>query len=122
MPKWLAAFVLERADGRCDRCARPLAELGYSRQHRRSHGMGGRAGAELHTAANVVVLCGSATTPGGCHNRAENAARAQCEREGFVIKGEAQRPEDVPILLHGAVWVLPSADGWVPAQAPPDAA
>jgi 5-methylcytosine-specific restriction protein A len=79
--------------------------------------MGGRAGAELHTAANVVVLCGSATTPGGCHNLAENAERARCEREGFVTTGEAQRPEDVPILLHGAAWVLPSADGWVPAQA-----
>jgi 5-methylcytosine-specific restriction enzyme A len=117
MPKWLADYVLERAEGLCDRCARPLDELGFSRQHRRAHGMGGRVGAELHTAANVVVMCGSATTPGGCHNLAENKERAQCEREGFVIRGEVQRPEDVPILRHGIDWVIPTADGWLPAEA-----
>lgn len=115
MPAWLAAFVLERAEWMCDRCARPLSELGFSRQHRRAHGMGGRAGGELHTPANVVVLCGSATTPGGCHNRAENAERAACEREGFVIRGEVISPEVHPILRHGRDLVVPSLDGWIAA-------
>jgi 5-methylcytosine-specific restriction protein A len=112
MPKWLQVFALERAEHRCDRCGRPVTELGFSRQHRRAHGMGGRVGAELHTAANVVILCGSATTPGGCHNLAENAERALCEREGWVIRGEAIDPAAHPVLRHGVDLVIPTETGW----------
>lgn len=116
MPTWLADFVLERAGYRCDRCARHIDEIGFSRQHRRAHGMGGRAGAQLHTPGNVVVLCGSATTPGGCHNLAENVARAQCEQEGWVIRGELIVPEQHPALRHGVRWEIPTATGWLPAE------
>lgn len=117
MPAWLAEYVLVRAGWRCDRCGRPVGEIGYSRQHRRARGMGGRAGGELHTPGNVVVLCGSATN-GGCHDLAENRARALCEREGWVIRGEVIDPATHPALRHGRRLEVPTGEGWVPVTGP----
>jgi 5-methylcytosine-specific restriction protein A len=117
MPKWLADYVLERADWCCDWCGQSIVGQPFSRQHRRAHGSGGRAGGELHTAANVIVLCGSATSP-GCHNRAENQGRALAYRLGFAIRGEARAPEEVPIFRHEREWVIPTAYGWRPAEPP----
>jgi hypothetical protein len=121
MPKALADMTLERADWCCDWCGAPILGRPFSRQHRRAHGMGGRQGAELHTPANVILLCGSATSP-GCHNRAENQERAEADRLGFVILGEARRPEDVPIFRHMTHWVIPGDGEWIPAEAPQEAA
>ncbi len=113
MPLGLGNMTLARADWLCDRCGRNLVELGFSRQHRRAHGMGGRVGAELHTPANVVILCGSATT--GCHGLVETHERAQAELDGWVIKGEARRPEDVPVLHWRHGLVVPGDGVWIPA-------
>jgi hypothetical protein len=114
MPKWLADYVLERADWCCDWCGHSIVGQPFSRQHRRAHGRGGRAGGELHTAANVIALCGTATT--GCHGRAENQERALAYRLGFAIRGEARAPEEVPIFRHEQEWVLPTEAGWVSAD------
>jgi hypothetical protein len=119
MPVALAAMVLVRAEWCCDWCARSIDGQPFSRQHRRAHGMGGRQGAELHTPANVIVLCGSATSPGGCHDRAENTKDRQMAYDlGFAIRGEARRPEDVPILRHGLHLVIPGDGVWHPASDP----
>ena len=118
MPKWLADYVLERSGWACDWCGHSIVGQPFSRQHRRARGSGGRAGGEMHTAANVIVLCGSATT--GCHDRAENQDRAAAYRLGFAIRGEAQAPEEIPLFRHGLEWVIPTETGWAPA--PPLAA
>lgn len=115
MPAELAQFVLERAEWRCDRCGISIVGRQFSRQHRRARSAGGRRDGYLHTAANLVVLCGSATSP-GCHNLVENRERAQAYAEGFAIRGEAQDPAEVPILRHGVEWVIPGEDGWLPAE------
>lgn len=115
VPADLAQYVLERAEYRCDRCGISIVGRQFSRQHRRARGAGGRRDGYLHTAANLVVMCGSATSP-GCHSLAENHERAQAYAEGFAIKGEAQDPAEVPILRHGVEWVIPTADGWAPAD------
>lgn len=121
MPEALAKMVLVRADWCCDWCAAPIIGRPFSRQHRRAHGMGGRQGGELHTPANVIVLCGSATSP-GCHNRAENDQRAEAYRYNFAIRGEARKPEETPIYRHLSHWVIPGDAVWIPSDPPGDMA
>lgn len=53
---------------RCVRCDLSLGHGQFSLQHRLPRGMGGSVGA--NTAANLILLCGSATT--GCHGWAES--------------------------------------------------
>lgn len=116
IPVKLRALVVERAGYSCDRCGRYLVGQLYSLQHRRAKGAGGRGGGYLDTAANLVVLCGHATSPGGCHLWAEEfSGRTTASSCGFVIRGELDAPEDVPILRHGRDWVIPSKLGWIPA-------
>ena len=115
VPAKLRAMVIERAEFCCDRCSRPLIGQMYSLQHRRARGAGGRSGA--HTPANLVALCGSATSP-GCHSRVENERRQEAYEQGFAIRGEARRPEDVPIFRHLRSWVIPGDGVWIPAEEP----
>jgi len=110
IPPALAAYILERAEGCCDWCGRYCLNGWYSRQHRQPRGMGGRAGA--HTAANLVLLCGSATSP-GCHLRAESRID-EARGAGFRLRPD-EDPDTTPILRHGLVLVLPTAEGWVVA-------
>lgn len=114
VPRWLREGVIERADCRCDWCGKYLPGQQYSLQHRRARGAGGRANA--HSWANLVVLCGSATT--GCHGRVENTGPGRREGYalGFAIRGEVQRPEDVPIFRHCSEWVIPGEGLWVPSS------
>lgn len=88
----------------------------YSLQHRLARGAGGRVGGGLNTAANLILLCGSATSP-GCHNLVENTGpgRAEAYQLGFAIRGEITDPAVTPIFRHLAEWVVPSTDGWIPA-------
>lgn len=66
----------------------------------------------VHTAANLVVLCGSGVT--GCHGAVESE-RARAGVDGWLIEGTVATPETVPVLRHGRQRVFPTADGWVPA-------
>lgn len=117
IPAKLRKLVIERAEYSCDRCGRNLIGQQYSLQHRRSKGAGGRRDGYLDTAANLVVLCGSATSAGGCHEWAERrSGRTTESSQGFVIRGELDKPETVPILRHGTDWVHPTAEGWEPGQ------
>lgn len=109
-------MVIERSEYSCDRCGRNLIGQRYSAQHRLARGMGGRRGGYLHTAANLVILCGSATSAGGCHQFVESAERGQGVREGFVILGSVVAPEAVPILRHGREWVVPGDGCWITSE------
>lgn len=121
VPAALRRMVIERAEESCDRCGRYLVGQLYSLQHRRARGAGGRRGGYLDTAANLVVLCGSATSPGGCHLWAESASGRTTESsQGFVIRGELDAPESVPILRHGRDWVVPGQACWIPAEPLPN--
>lgn len=112
MPAALAELVIARAAGCCDRCGGPVDGWdGYSLHHRDPRGMGGRKGA--HTAANVVLLCGSGTT--GCHGWVEGN-RTAAEAEKWLIRGTVARPETTPVFRHGREWVLPTEEGWAPAE------
>lgn len=115
----LAQFVLERSGYACDRCGVSIIGRPFSRQHRRAKGAGGRRDGYLNTPENLILLCGSATSP-GCHGLVENSpvpgARTEAYRLGFAIKGEAQDPAAVPVFRHLREWQLPTADGWVPAE------
>jgi 5-methylcytosine-specific restriction protein A len=77
--------------------------------------MGGRGGA--HTAANLVLLCGTANSPGGCHLRCEHDDLDAARSAGFRLR-PGEDPETAPILRHGVSWVLPTSEGWLAAPAP----
>lgn len=114
VPARLREMVIERSEYSCDRCAKPLIGRPYSLQHRRARGRGGRK--DAHTAANLIVLCGSATT--GCHGRVENQERAEAYRYRFAIRGEVEIPEETPIFRHMNSWVIPGEGLWIPSVDP----
>jgi len=91
----LREAVLERDQHRCARCGRGVTTYPYSLQHRDPRGMGGSKTA--NRTSNLVTLCGSATSPGDCHNEVESH-RAQAAKDGYLVVGD-QHPEDVEILL-----------------------
>lgn len=93
-------LVLERDGGACAWCGRVVAEWGYSLQHRRARGMGGTRRRDANSPANLVTVCGSATT--GCHGWVE-AHPAEAERRGFRLRQWAD-PADVPVMYAGGAW------------------
>jgi hypothetical protein len=107
VPAKLRELVLERDEYRCVRCGCSIVGQRYSLQHRKARQMGGRKGA--HTAANLVVLCGSATT--GCHQIVESE-REYAQRQGYAVPSWGD-PEKLPVWRHGFGWQLPSEDGWI---------
>lgn len=58
------ALVWERDAGRCARCGLPITRE-WSLHHRVPRGAGGSRRPELNSPANLVLLCGSATSPKG---------------------------------------------------------
>lgn len=114
VPAGLARMVLERAGWCCDRCGVSIVGREFSRQHRRARGAGGRREG-AHTPANVIVLCGSATSQ-GCHEWAEHSHRTEAYELGFAIRGEARKPEDVPVFRHLRQWVIPGDGVWIDAD------
>jgi hypothetical protein len=113
VPLELAEMVLIRAGYACDWCGVSILGREFSRQHRRARGAGGRREG-AHTPANLIILCGSATT--GCHGRAENIDRALAYRWGFAIRGEVALPEETPIWRHERQWVIPGDGVWETAE------
>lgn len=114
------ALVCERDRGCCVRCGLRLRGergLDWSVQHRRARGSGGTRRPDTNQAHNLILLCGSATSPGGCHLWVESH-RTDADRE----RGWAIRLNDDPAALlvdhhlHGRVWLTP--DGSWTHQAP----
>jgi len=102
----------------CQRCGRLIGTGPFSRHHRDPRGMGGSK-ADPHALVNLVLLCGSATSRGGCHQAVEAAARKQAYIDGWLVPMNI-RPEDWPVRRFGREeYQMPGETGWVPAKQHP---
>lgn len=95
--------VAERAGGCCERCGKKIT-ADYSIHHRKPRGMGGTKDPKANSPSNLVLLCGSATTPDGCHTGVERF-RASAMTTGFIVARTAD-PETVPIKMWSGWWIL----------------
>jgi hypothetical protein len=91
-----------RDNGRCVACGRTTTQV----QHRRAKGMGGTSDLSANLPANLVLLCGSATT--GCHGRAEDRADPWGEDRGYVLSHGrgVPPPTAAPVWRFGRWWLL----------------
>jgi len=106
IPKPIRDAVLARDEHTCQRCGRYIGNncgVPYSLQHRRPRKMGGSK--LLHTMANLVTLCGTATSPGHCHSAVESNRIAAKDRGWLVPDGVT--PEVWPVLRFGEWWEQP---------------
>lgn len=110
------ALVMERDEWRCACCGTPVRGREYSRQHRVARGSGGTRRLVINSPANLVLLCGSATTPDRCHARAEQRD-PDMYAAGFWLHA-VEDPLTVPVrhAVHGLI-LLNMAGGWTPAPA-----
>lgn len=104
-------IVDERDDWTCAFCGNSVFGRPFSRQHRVARGMGGTSNPALNRPSNIVLLCGSATSPGGCHLLCEQRNERMHEL-GFWLKNH-EDPAKVPLAhaVHG--WVFLADDGSV---------
>ena len=112
VPRALRELVYARDLGLCQRCGRYCLNTEHSLQHRCPRQIGGDAGA--HTAANLILLCGSATTR--CHGHVESR-RTEAYAEGFLVE-RGQDPATVPVLRFRRVRELPG-ETWTPLEVVP---
>lgn len=112
IPKAIREAVLERDSNKCQRCGRSLYGQQYSLQHRDPRGAGGSK--LRHTMANLVALCGSATTQ--CHGHVESY-RIEARAHGWLVPHGAV-PEEWPVLRFGRVWMQPG-ETWSDAEPHP---
>lgn len=66
--------------------------------------MGGTKDPAANLPSNLVLLCGSATTPGGCHTSVEKARQAAIST-GWIVARTAD-PETVPVKMISGWWFL----------------
>lgn len=104
-------LVMERDGFCCAFCGRQLLTGPRSLQHRQARGMGGRPAGDANRPPNLLLLCGSATTPGGCHSWAES--RAEEARVAGLWVPSWENPADVPVLHAAYGPVLLTDDGSV---------
>lgn len=108
IPAKMRSQVLERDDYACSRCRKMLQGSYYSLHHRLPRGRGG-----THTVENLVTLCGSGTSPNGCHEHVESH-RQQATADGWLVPS-GMDPAKWPVH-RGGEWLQPTAAGWEPAQ------
>jgi hypothetical protein len=107
--------VLARDSHTCQRCGRYLPGLPYSLQHRLPRGRQGS-----NTMANLVTVCGSATTPDMCHDWMEHEARQRATAEGWLVPSwRGVTPENWPVLRFGQLWSMPGVTGWTEVEPHP---
>jgi hypothetical protein len=113
--KRVVDLVFARDGGCCVRCGRAVdpARRGedWSCQHRRARGAGGDVRPETNLPANLVILCGSATSAGGCHEWAERA-RAEARLAGLSMRWK-QDPTRVPLITWWGPVLLDDQGRWV---------
>jgi len=112
--------VLDRDGYECQRCGRSVRLLlRYSLHHRRPRAAGGSKHANF--AANLITLCGSATSGGGCHAWVETEARTVAMAQGFLVR-QGHDPRSFAVLRFAVTdhpsWQVLTDDGWQPATAP----
>lgn len=98
IPHKTRARVLARDDYSCVRCGQSVLRIAYSLHHRRPRGMGGSRDARINQPANLLTLCGHATSPDGCHLRVE-ADRLDAKASGYLLNHVADA-EATPVLTH----------------------
>lgn len=94
--------VLERANWSCEACGKPLGDRrgeDWSVQHRVPRGSGGSRAAWINRVSNLMILCGSATTPDSCHEFTESH-RIAAIAAGWLIQAR-QDPRTVEVLIRG---------------------
>jgi hypothetical protein len=104
-------LVLERDDYRCACCDNTVYGRPYSLQHRDARGMGGTSLPEINSPTNLITLCGSATSPNGCHLACEQREERLNEL-GFWLK-RGQDPATTPVAHAVYGWCLLLPDGGV---------
>jgi hypothetical protein len=117
------ALVLARDGYACIGCGKGILERPYSLQHRVARGMGGTSQAHASSPVNLIVLCGSATSPGGCHLLAERRDPVMHERGLWLNSWE--NPAEVPVMTasrHGGSATLWLAHDGTYSTAPPEEA
>lgn len=86
--KAVTSAIIEREEGCCFRCGGYVLHgtrgWDYSLQHRRARGMGGSRRPDTNSVQNGILLCGSATSPGGCHAYVE-AHPSEAEDKGWRV-------------------------------------
>lgn len=120
-PSQVTVLQVLRRDGySCVRCGRDATgERGrdWSVQHRRPRGMGGSRRNDTNSPQNLIVLCGSATSPGGCHEAVESH-RAEAIANGWLL-WQTQDPAAEPVLVaHSSRWVWLTEDGRYSSEPP----
>lgn len=111
IPAALRAVIYERDQNLCQRCGRFCVLGPHSLHHRRPRQMGGDSAA--HTAANLVLLCGTGTT--GCHGEVESF-RTQAYAQGWLVH-RWDDPATTPVLRFGRTRAIPG-EHWS-ARLPP---
>lgn len=104
-------LVMDREGYCCAWCGRQLLTGPRSIQHRVARQMGGRPDAEANRPSNLLLLCGTATTPGGCHLWAEQ--RSEEARVAGLWVPSWQDPAEVPVLHSQYGLCLLTDDGTV---------
>lgn len=103
-----------RAEGRCELCHRPVGGLNglpFSRHHRRPRGMGGSSAPWVNDVSNLLLVCGTATTPDGCHRMIETS-RLVAYDNGWLIGYSSQYlPAEVPVRIARIGVVYLTDDG-----------
>ncbi len=114
------ALVLAREGMACAACGISVIGRPHSIQHRRARGMGGTADKSANSPSNLVLLCGSATSPGGCHLACEQRD-IDMHGRGFWLRSW-EDPAAIWVMLaseHGSgvtVWL--AADGTYSVASP----
>lgn len=95
IPAAVREAVYERDAMRCQRCRRPVYQVGaWSVHHRQPRGMGGtRHGA--HRLSVLVLVCGTGTT--GCHGWIESNRAAARELGWLISKFDPADPQTIPL-------------------------
>lgn len=110
-------LVHERAGGCCERCGTVITG-DYSVHHRLPRGMGGSKAPAINLPSNLVLLCGSATTPDGCHTAVERFRQAAMTT-GWIVARTAD-PELVPVKMISGWWFLRADGTKLPTSRPND--
>lgn len=90
-----------RAGGRCEVCGTRLTGP-WSRHHRRPRRMGGDRRPDVNELANLLLICGTATT--GCHGRIESD-REWAYTHGYLLPADTT-PDQVPVVYRGHLVIL----------------
>ena len=98
-------LVMERDDWRCVACSKVVLNQPYSLQHRQARGMGGTSDPAANSPVNLIVLCGTATSPDGCHFWCEER-NTEARDLGYWVPSW-EDPATVPVhhAVHGLVYL-----------------